>query len=254
MPKPTKSRRRENMSGKTPDQENERVLTLDDLFEILGNPHRREIIKLLSQEERYAFELAKLLNISQRAVTKHLESLSRLQLVTTREVPSNQGPQRKYYALDTGWILSVSIGPKVYQTIIKEIWAEPEEELIQRITDEIRRGKTIDILWNAINEFTKIDDEIQRIEDKKIALLRKRTSYAEAIDQAFSQLGFNSTQREILRILIEKGGTMYLTELVEHIQEDIDTIKESIESLQDQEIIMVTWLSPNEARIAIQNS
>ncbi len=250
MSKRTKKKTRERDCKE--EEENQRSLTLDDLFEILGNPHRREIIKLLSQEERYAFELAKLLNISQRAVTKHLESLSRLHLVSTKEVPSNQGPQRRYYALDSGWLLSVSIGPKVFQTIIREIGAEPSEEEIKKITEQVRRGRTIDLLWNSMREFQAIENEIHRLEERKIELLQKRTSLAEAIDRAFERMGFTDVQRDILRVLIERGGTLYLTELIELLQDPPEEIREALGQLQEQEIVLITWISPNEGRVAIQ--
>ncbi|MHA1167452.1 MAG: ArsR/SmtB family transcription factor, partial [Candidatus Hodarchaeales archaeon] len=44
--------------------------TVDDLLKILGNENRRMILKLLSDEPHYSFQLSKKLKVSQKAVDK----------------------------------------------------------------------------------------------------------------------------------------------------------------------------------------
>ena len=247
------SKRTVNKNNKDDEKKKEPIeLGLDEVLSILGNTHRREIIKLLAMEDRYAFELARLLNISQRAVSKHLESLSRLNIIRSRWVKSDQGPKRQYFTLDTGWALSISIGPNVFHGIIKELESEVSEEEVKRYLKELRRGKTIDALHSAIREVQEIDRRLSQIEEERIRCLRRKTGVLEALEIILSRLGFSEMEQNILRVLIENNGEMYLTELAQELRKDPQEIREAVMRIRDQEIISVTELGPTEAKIKIQ--
>jgi DNA-binding transcriptional ArsR family regulator len=53
-------------------------------FEVLAEPHRREILELLRQRERPVGELVDALTLSQPAVSKHLRILREAGLVSVR--------------------------------------------------------------------------------------------------------------------------------------------------------------------------
>ena len=50
----------------------------DDWLTVLGNKTRREILRLLSQEAHYPFQIAKNLLVSQQTVERHLKVLESL--------------------------------------------------------------------------------------------------------------------------------------------------------------------------------
>jgi DNA-binding transcriptional ArsR family regulator len=67
-------------------------------FEALGDPHRRDILRLLSDGDKPVLEIAAALPISRPAVSRHLRLLKEAGLVT--EQP--QGTRRIYHLQDRG--------------------------------------------------------------------------------------------------------------------------------------------------------
>ena len=53
---------------------------VDDYFNALSNPYRREIIKLLKWKNMSVGEIAKHFNISQPSISRHLEVLSQVRI------------------------------------------------------------------------------------------------------------------------------------------------------------------------------
>jgi DNA-binding transcriptional ArsR family regulator len=69
-----------------------------DPFEALGDQHRRDILRLLSDGDKPVLEIAAALPISRPAVSRHLRLLKEAGLVT--EQP--QGTRRIYHLQDQG--------------------------------------------------------------------------------------------------------------------------------------------------------
>ncbi len=69
-----------------------------DVFEALGDPHRRAIVELLGERDRSVGELADELPISRPAVSRHLRLLKQAGLVTDRA----EGTRRLYRLQDEG--------------------------------------------------------------------------------------------------------------------------------------------------------
>lgn len=65
------------------------------VFEALGDPTRREIVRLLAQSPRSVGDLADRLPVSRPAVSQHLRVLSDAELVAVRAVGT-----RRVYRLD----------------------------------------------------------------------------------------------------------------------------------------------------------
>jgi DNA-binding transcriptional ArsR family regulator len=82
---------------------------LDRVFGALANPRRREIVTLLARRERSVMAIAAEFDISQPAVTKHLNVLERAGLIERRR----QGRTRQcslrleQLALPEAWVESV---------------------------------------------------------------------------------------------------------------------------------------------------
>ena len=86
------------------------------MFEVLAEPHRRQILDLLRQQEQAVGDLVSALGISQPGVSKHLRVLREAGLVEVRI-----DAQRRLYRLRTdrsarsrsGWPRTVPPGPTV---------------------------------------------------------------------------------------------------------------------------------------------
>ncbi len=81
-----------------------------DPFEALGDPHRRDILRLLSEGGKPVTQIAAALPISRPAVSRHLRLLKEAGLVT--EHP--QGTRRIYHLLDEGL--------RAVQAYLEQVW------------------------------------------------------------------------------------------------------------------------------------
>ncbi len=61
-----------------------RATTTSDPFNAIAEPRRRHILELIAGEERSVTEIAAALELNQPSVTKHLQVLSEVGLVTSR--------------------------------------------------------------------------------------------------------------------------------------------------------------------------
>jgi DNA-binding transcriptional ArsR family regulator len=83
-------------------------------FEVLAEPHRRQILDLLMEEERPVGDLVEALAISQPAVSKHLKVLRQAGLVEART-----DAQRRIYRIRTGPLQEVDDWLRPY----RQLWA-----------------------------------------------------------------------------------------------------------------------------------
>jgi DNA-binding transcriptional ArsR family regulator len=88
------------------------VLPKTDPFEALGDAHRREILRLLSEEDRAVGEIAASLPISRPAVSRHLRLLKESGLVTERAEGT-----RRIYRLDHE-------GADAVRAYLETVWGE----------------------------------------------------------------------------------------------------------------------------------
>jgi len=83
-----------------------------DPFEALGDPHRRDILRLLSDGDKPVLEIAAALPISRPAVSRHLRLLKEAGLVT--EQP--HGTRRIYHLQDQGL--------RAVQAYLERVWGD----------------------------------------------------------------------------------------------------------------------------------
>lgn len=79
-----------------------RAHLLQDPFDALGNPYRRQIVELLSRKPRSVGEIADRLPISRPAVSRHLSVLGRAGLVSDEQVGT-----RRLYRLERAYLSQV---------------------------------------------------------------------------------------------------------------------------------------------------
>ena len=85
---------------------------LGDPFDALGDPTRREILRLLSEGDKPVHEIASALPISRPAVSRHLRLLKEAGLVAEQA----QGTSRIYYLRDEGL--------HAVQAYLEQVWGD----------------------------------------------------------------------------------------------------------------------------------
>src|SRR6476620_7236561 len=106
---------------------------MDELFMVLADPTRRQIIALLAERERSAGELVAAFAVSQPAISRHLRILREAGLVTVR----GEG-QRRIYSLDAEPLAALDDWLLGY----RRFWATRLDRLEQRIEERRREVLT----------------------------------------------------------------------------------------------------------------
>ena len=83
-----------------------------DPFEALGDPHRRDILRLLSEGDKPVLKIAAALPISRPAVSRHLRLLKEAGLVAEQA----QGTRRIYYLREEGL--------RAVQAYLEQVWGD----------------------------------------------------------------------------------------------------------------------------------
>jgi DNA-binding transcriptional ArsR family regulator len=83
-----------------------------DPFEALGDPHRRDILRLLSDGDKPVLEIAAALPISRPAVSRHLRLLKEAGLVAEQA----QGTRRIYHLREEGL--------QAVQAYLEQVWGD----------------------------------------------------------------------------------------------------------------------------------
>lgn len=88
------------------------MLPKSDPFEALGDPHRREILRLLSRDDLPVGRIADALPISRPAVSRHLRLLKEAGMVSERA----EGTRRIYHLRDEG--------AEAVRAYLEAVWGE----------------------------------------------------------------------------------------------------------------------------------
>src|ERR1700751_2780943 len=83
-----------------------------DPFEALGDPHRRDILRLLSGGDKPVLQIAAALPISRPAVSRHLRLLKEAGLVAEQA----QGTRRIYHLQEEGL--------RAVQAYLEQVWGD----------------------------------------------------------------------------------------------------------------------------------
>ncbi|MFI5065306.1 MAG: ArsR/SmtB family transcription factor [Streptosporangiales bacterium] len=83
-----------------------------DPFEALGDPHRRDILRLLSEGDKPVLQIAAALPISRPAVSRHLRLLKEAGMVSEHA----QGTRRIYHLRDEGM--------QAIQAYLEGVWGD----------------------------------------------------------------------------------------------------------------------------------
>ena len=98
-----------------------------DPFEAIGDPTRREILRLLSEGDKPVHEIASALPISRPAVSRHLKLLADAGLVA-----QNAAGTRRIYHLEEAGLDSV-------KTFLEGVWGEAAARF-RLVAENLERG------------------------------------------------------------------------------------------------------------------
>jgi predicted transcriptional regulator len=157
----------------------ENPVDLDKVFKALGSETRRKILRLLSQDPSYPYELSKQLNLTPRGVFKHLEALQEAGLVEREAGESDLGPDRVYYRLSTRFGLSTTILPDAFvvrftrregtaRTIIPRGFVIPEAR-----PDVAAVRELLQELGRVNRKLSQIEDERMRFASLRAKIIKK---------------------------------------------------------------------------------
>ncbi|MDH5404381.1 MAG: helix-turn-helix domain-containing protein [Candidatus Heimdallarchaeota archaeon] len=222
-------------------------IRIDDAFEILSNPYRREILKLISIKDRYAFELSKLLNISQRAVKNHLDYLEDIELIISEKKKSVKGPDREYFKLNNAVSLSLTIAPNLFYSTIRTL--DDDRISMGPISPALQLGVPQDALPNDVIKegmqlIPQIKEGLDLILIQQGKLLRGYQGMRLHVSNLLEKNGFSSREVRIILLLIEKEGTATNTDL-EEILGDMSAFQDSIRTLQKDKKLITTKYNAN---------
>lgn len=97
------------------------VLMIDDVFAVIADPTRRQILRTLSSGQRAVGELVDELEVSQPTVSKHLKVLRTAGLVETQAAG-----QKRYYSLTPAPLAKVSLWIESLSSADEQTNASPE--------------------------------------------------------------------------------------------------------------------------------
>ena len=120
----------------------------DKILQIIGNETRRKILTLLAKEPRYISEIAKILEVTQPAILKHLSILEKAGLIENFWKDSPVGAARKYYRICESVGVEIAINPKSFEVNkLPQKTSCPKyletERTIKQLTEETNKAKDL---------------------------------------------------------------------------------------------------------------
>ncbi len=215
-------------------------LKVDQLLEIVSNQHRRTILRLLTEKERYAFELTKVLDISQRAVRKHLDYLQNLGLVKSEKRKSSKGPEREYFMLDQAVIFSLTIAPNLFLAAVRPLSDKAPKSPItpsyQLNPPNVADGYADDVIKEGLLLLPQIREALDLLQAEQSKILRGYQGLQGHVSDKLKSEGYTSDEIRFLLKLLENDGVLS-TKDIKFIYGDFSSILDIVNSLVEKDII-----------------
>ena len=213
---------------------------LDALLTVLSNHTRRRIMRKLVQETHYALQLSKELRVSQQAICKHLTFMEKKGLVRSRYVPAPEGPPRKMYEPSRNFTITISIGPGIFDTSIKEMGDEEIREYTE-LREDFRKilhsqnyKERILMIYDLLS---KLNKELSQLDRKRMELMRIKQDVLNEANSLINDLYDEYLHRSVLYTLMQEGDRS-----VEEISQTLDLreniIRRIIQELEEDEVLV----------------
>lgn len=181
----------------------------EDLFDIMGNRTRREILRLLSEKPYFMSELSGELDVGQKAVNDHVELLKKAGMVELRVSPQGRGRPRKYIRLSRTVSFSGFLGPSVFRTNLGRELSKKQRSSLRQEFPELFENKIRERV-GSLEELRVVSgnslESLKKFENAA-ALLRNRISRVyQTAAQIVDELGLDELESAVLIELVVNGG------------------------------------------------
>lgn len=182
---------------------------IDEILQVIENPVRRRLIKLLSQEPCYALQLSKELGLGQPLVAKHLAVMEAAGLVASSVEKSPSGPPRKRYSLAKSVSVTMDVAPNLFIERAVTFVPNPRrrskdgEGLDGRLREAVAATEDREKLSALSKLLGEVDRRMGEVEAERVELLQLRNqAMGEAARVAGRLEGFDR-RRVLFHILDE---------------------------------------------------
>ncbi len=182
---------------------------IDEILQVIENPVRRRLIKLLSQEPCYALQLSKELGLGQPLVAKHLAVMEAAGLVASLVEKSPSGPPRKRYSLAKSVSVTMDVAPNLFIERAVAFVPNPRrrskdgEGLNGRLQEAVAATDDREKLSGLSELLGEVDKRMSEVEAERVELLQLRNqAMGEAARVAGRLEGFDR-RRVLFHILDE---------------------------------------------------
>ncbi|MFX0184404.1 MAG: helix-turn-helix domain-containing protein [Candidatus Hodarchaeota archaeon] len=219
-------------------------IDIDTWLNILGNPYRRKILRLLSFRPLYPQQLAKILGITPRAVSKHLEQLNRHGVVDFKEKERMKGGRRLklYHVPRTAFFTFEIPHPRHYRVKYSKGKRDltPWEEKYPNHMEKINSGLTntdrekLRLGFQALWDYHK---ELQELDEKRLNVMNKRENHFRQIINSFKDKKLSNMIIGLWLSLLERFGTTddwSIKEVMNILNVDYDTALTFIDFLEQE--------------------
>ena len=230
----------------------------DTAISVLSNEYRRKILKLITMKERYPFELSKILEISQRAVSKHLEILAEEGLVESEKRKSTKGPEREYFTLNKAVVISITVAPNLYLATIRSLDETSSSHFpASMITPDLQLSSASakefqDVIKEGLNLLPQIKEGLELIEVQQSKLLRGYQGIRNHIKKSLESNGFTALEIRYLLHLIEHDGDITMEEMEFAMGEDANSIIELTNNLKQKQIIETDMIETENGNLTVE--
>lgn len=168
-----------------------------DIFYILGNRVRRDLLSHLTCTECYFSFLSNKVSVSSTAVAKHLKIMEREGILKSyeREGPFI-GPARKYYDINIAKTYVVTITPNIFWYRGLDLSDEPSDELTLQPQD----------LGEMIVTFKNLSGELEDLLKKLRSIESQRDRLMKLIKETYLREIGDMTQLAILHYILLNGS------------------------------------------------
>ena len=167
---------------------------IEGLFEALENNTRREILRRLILDDTYAFEMSRMIGVSQQAINKQLEMLLKANLISVVGViPSSSGASRKIYR------------PTGFSTMIVDYSRNFFE--VKRYPIEIEHDGNVDITSDSnldlLRNLREINGKIENVMAEREKLVKKKDAVLGKLNQKVGSFSSDPMTRDILLTFLD---------------------------------------------------
>jgi len=213
-------------------------LELENILRIFENPARREIIKRLSQEPNYSFQLAKDTGLSQQQIANHLKVMEEAGIVDSSNISGAGGPSRRVYSLNKSFSIVLDVAPHMYNEKIVAFDVTPDKEMIsmdfvdlmEKIDKILEYPKSRDRIEPLAQIIGDIDQEISKLEEERLVFLFIRNLVMSEAHKEIQILDSADARRVIYSAIDEHDSTVAGISKALNLREDF--IRETIQKIK----------------------